>query len=149
MENMYTHIHMKIVQRLLLMLGIWPVQRDDYKQKAYDAYFYISFSYFIVCLMTKVAVAFETIDDIIETADNLGVTIVYIICVYKVLIYHSKIIRSLIKVIEKKEKYILDSDNTEVKKNISKCSEIGASVNIVFSLLGNICSNTVYYNADP
>ncbi|KAJ8950663.1 hypothetical protein NQ314_007793 [Rhamnusium bicolor] len=113
---MKDHVHMKFAKALMTILGIWPIKLTGYKLKLYNVYFYISFTYYILYDISQGAMVFITTGNFVETAGNLGVTIIYVINIYKVLICRSEDIKKIIHQIEVKEKLIMEHADEKIKE---------------------------------
>lgn len=113
---MEDHIHMKFAKILMIILGIWPVKLKGFKLKLYDAYFYTSYLYHILFDISLGAIIFISRGTLVETAGNLGVSIVYFINIYKVFLCRSVPVKNILREIEEKERLILESDDEKIKE---------------------------------
>lgn len=109
-------VHMKFAKILMIILGIWPVKLTGWKLKLYNAYFYTSYVYYIMYDISQGAIIFISRGTFMETAGNLGVTIVYVINIYKVFICRSQLVKKILQEIEAKERIILENDDERIKE---------------------------------
>ncbi|XP_074037719.1 odorant receptor Or2-like [Leptinotarsa decemlineata] len=100
----------------MTVIGLWPVKLTKFKLSIYNAYFYICFCYYIAYDLTQASMVFISKGNFLETADNLGVIIVYLVNIYKVLICRSRRIKSLIERIANQEGAILENADGEIRK---------------------------------
>ncbi|XP_023310658.1 uncharacterized protein LOC111691683 [Anoplophora glabripennis] len=113
---MEDNIHMKFAKILMIILGIWPVKLTGWKLNLYNAYFYASYVYYIMYDISQGAIIFIARGTFLQTAGNLGVTIVYVINIYKVFICRSTPVKKILQEIEAKERLILENDDDTIKK---------------------------------
>ncbi|KAJ8973944.1 hypothetical protein NQ317_002448 [Molorchus minor] len=115
-QKMKNQVHMKFAKILMAILGIWPVKLSGYNLKLYNAYFYTSFAYYIVYAISQAAMVFISDGNFVQVASNLGVTIVYVINIYKILICRSQPIKKILLEIEIRETLILEGNDMKFKE---------------------------------
>ncbi|XP_060522524.1 odorant receptor 22c-like [Cylas formicarius] len=112
-------VHMSFVKRTMLIIGIWPANFRFII--IYNLYFYTSFLYYILYNMTLMIQVFATWNqDMINAAGNAAVAIIYILNIYRVVIFRSLRFRALIHQTEMKERQILTCSSDTIKGIFTK-----------------------------
>lgn len=109
--------HLDFSKNILILIGIWPVKWTGIKLRIYKSYFYFQFFFFIISdVLCQGSMIFSSPNEFLETAANLGVTMVYIINIYRVIICRSKLMISMLEQIEQREQNIFLYADSEAKR---------------------------------
>lgn len=115
--DMLEQRHLGFSKRILILIGIWPVEWTGFKLLLYKFYFYFQFSFFIISdVLCQGSMIFSSGNQFLETAANLGVTMVYIINIYRVIICRSSLMISMLQQIAEREEKILQYGDTATKR---------------------------------
>ncbi|KAJ8934424.1 hypothetical protein NQ318_000641 [Aromia moschata] len=143
---MESHVHLKFAKILLVAIGVWPVKLSGCKLHIYNAYFYVTFAGFILYNVSQAVMVIVVRRSFLETANNMNVTITYLVIVYKVLICKSTAIKDILEEIEGREMLILQGSDEEVKKIYHKHVK-SATRSIAFYVAIGTTSISLYFIA--
>lgn len=136
--------HMNFSKNILILIGIWPVKWTGLKLKLYKLYFYFQFSFFIISdVLCQGSMIFSSENEFLETAANLGVTMVYIINIYRVTICRSKSMLSMLEQIEEREQNIFRYGDSITRRIYRDHVKSAFDIALFYVLLGT-CGVTLY-----
>nr|QXE93225.1 odorant receptor 48 [Eucryptorrhynchus scrobiculatus] len=129
--------HMKFVRKTMLLLGIWPIKTGDIREILYELYFWITFVYYIIFNVSGFAIAILTwSNNYLATASSMGIVIEYVSNAYKVIIFKSKRIKSLLAEIEQEETKIFESNDPEFINMYTKNAAYNRKIVLFYTIMG-------------
>lgn len=139
---------MSFTKTILILIGIWPVKWTGLKLQIYNIYFYFQFFFFIISdLISQVSMIFLSKNQFLETAANLGVTVVYLINIYRVMICRSKSMTLMLDTIEEREKSILKYADYKTKAIYKNHVRLAFNTTLFYVILGT--SGVTLYVLSP
>lgn len=137
-------IHMNFSKNILVLIGIWPVKWTGLNQMLYKLYFYFQFSFFIISdVLCQGSMIFSSGNEFLQTATILGVTMVYIINIYRVIICRSKSMVLMLQQIQERERYIFRYSDSITKKIYNDHVRSAFDTALFYVMLGS-CGVTLY-----
>ncbi|KAI7815191.1 Odorant receptor Or27a [Rhyzopertha dominica] len=120
---MYKHTYLRIDKKSLMALGLWPGKVTDHTvlQKIYEIYGTALRIYFVLFVISQlVQLIIVSTKDVQEAFDNMGVSLLYSVDIFKIRIAISKVAQGLSDQVMETEKKILEGGNERRKRLFDK-----------------------------
>lgn len=147
---MFDNVHLKINYICLIVTGVAPLKlkgRLKFLNVVHTIYSLVILCYFALFVLSEIIEVFNIIGgNIFELVSNLGVSLLYSVCIVKIFVCRSQSIADLLHQIHDKEKRIFHRQNDKVQDIYMKNVKVNYGANKLLIWVGVVTIAPFYFS---